>query len=112
MLVLPDDECWIQRFVAEKIIITSVVYSHAEMLRCSQSHIKSHHLFGNKRESLYSRLEKQPDPTIQVVAQNDRIGTVHKVDDSTNIIWQLRKHQKKEKKIRSLYKQTFNLLAN
>lgn len=69
----------------------SLVYGNADMLLCSQSHIKSHHLLCNKRESLYSRLEKQCDPTILVVAQDDRHYTVHKVDDSTNIVWQLRK---------------------
>lgn len=69
----------------------SLIYSNAEMLPCSQNHIKSHHLLCNKWESLYSRLEKQCDPTILVVAQGDQIYTVHKVDDSTNIVWQLRK---------------------
>lgn len=51
-------------------------------------HIKSHHLLCNKiRESLYSRLEIDFDPIIQVNAQNDRMNIEHKVDDSTNIVW-------------------------
>lgn len=68
-----------------------LVHGNADILFCSQSHIKSHHLLCNRRESLYSRLEKQCDPTIVVVAQEGRIYTVHKVDDSTHVVWQLKK---------------------
>lgn len=54
-------------------------------------HIKSHYLLCNKKANHFTvdlkkkNKKQQSDLTIQVVTRNDRINTVHKVDDSTNI---------------------------
>lgn len=52
---------------------------------------------------IYSRLEKQSDPIVLDVAQDDRINTVHKVDDSTNISMATQENNKSDPCINKLF---------